>query len=170
MKVARSVAEILDDHVTLEVEGIDRMYLNVYVPALQRETGVASFFRYHRGLPFASSAVMLPISEAFIASIGAFVKAHHLPLIPFAKGQVASSPASSVYGNRSSSRLPLRYLHSPSRILFDASARSTGYRSNIFRGGHPRESRYRATRSCPACIRTSGESPNTRKIPNPCDH
>src|SRR5205085_11836609 len=40
MSVSRSVAEVLADHVTLEVEGIDRMYLNVYVPGLQREQGV----------------------------------------------------------------------------------------------------------------------------------
>jgi hypothetical protein len=43
MSVSRSVA--LADHVTLEVEGIDRMYLDVYVPGLQREQGVACFFR-----------------------------------------------------------------------------------------------------------------------------
>ena len=30
MSLPRSVAEVLADHVTLEVEGIDRMYLNVY--------------------------------------------------------------------------------------------------------------------------------------------
>ena len=41
MSVPRTVAEVLDEHVTLEVEGIDRMYLNVYVPQLQREQGVA---------------------------------------------------------------------------------------------------------------------------------
>ena len=34
MNLPRSVAKILDEHVTLEVEGIDRMYLNVYVPLL----------------------------------------------------------------------------------------------------------------------------------------
>jgi hypothetical protein len=43
MSLPRSVAEILREHVTLEIEGIDRMYLNVYVPQLQREGGVASF-------------------------------------------------------------------------------------------------------------------------------
>ena len=63
MSVPRSVAEVLADHVTLEVEGIDRMYLNVYVPQLQREGGVASFFRFHRGHQFASSALMDPISK-----------------------------------------------------------------------------------------------------------
>lgn len=32
MKIAQSVAEVLAEHVVLELEGIDRMYLNVYVP------------------------------------------------------------------------------------------------------------------------------------------
>ena len=40
MSVPRTVAAVLRDHVTLTVEGIDRMYLNVYVPQLQRELGV----------------------------------------------------------------------------------------------------------------------------------
>ena len=35
--IAQSVANILRDHVKLSVEGIDRMYLNVYVPRLQSE-------------------------------------------------------------------------------------------------------------------------------------
>ena len=65
MSLSRSVAEIL---VTLEIEGIDRMYLNVYVPALQRAGGVASFFRFHRGHPFASSALMDPITKATLRS------------------------------------------------------------------------------------------------------
>ena len=37
MSIPRSVADILRDHVSLEVEGIDRMYLNVYQPKLQTE-------------------------------------------------------------------------------------------------------------------------------------
>ena len=40
MTLARSVADVLSDHVTLEVECIDRMYLNLYVPKLQYEGGV----------------------------------------------------------------------------------------------------------------------------------
>ena len=32
MSIPRSVADVIQDHVTLEVEGIDRMYLNVYQP------------------------------------------------------------------------------------------------------------------------------------------
>ena len=62
MKIPHSVSEILSDHVTLEVESIDRMYLNVYVPQLQRELGLVSFLRYHRGYPIPSSAVFRPTS------------------------------------------------------------------------------------------------------------
>ena len=81
MGVARSVAEVLDGHVTLEVEGIDRMYLNVYVPQLQGEQGVASFFRFHRGHQFASSAPMDPISKTFVASPEAFARREQVPMI-----------------------------------------------------------------------------------------
>jgi hypothetical protein len=87
MSIARSVAEVLQDHVTLELESIDRLYLNVYVPKLQHELGVVSFFRFHRGHAFASSALMDPISKDFIAAIGRFVEARGIPVITFGKGQ-----------------------------------------------------------------------------------
>ena len=41
MKLPRSVAEVLPEHVVFELESIDRMYLNVYVPQLQRAGQVA---------------------------------------------------------------------------------------------------------------------------------
>ena len=43
MNLSRNVSEIIREHVTLEVESIDRMYLNVYQPQLQRELGVVGF-------------------------------------------------------------------------------------------------------------------------------
>ena len=39
MTVARTVADVLTEHVTLEVECIDRMFLNVYQPRLQHAGG-----------------------------------------------------------------------------------------------------------------------------------
>jgi hypothetical protein len=66
MTVTHSVAEVLNAHVELELECIDRMYLNVYVPQLQHDKGVVGFFRFHRGHTFASSALMKPISERFV--------------------------------------------------------------------------------------------------------
>ena len=87
MSVPRSVAEVLADHVTLEVEGIDRMYLNVYVPGLQREQGVVNFFRFHRGNQFVSSALMDPISKDFVAALEKYARQEKVPVIQFRKGQ-----------------------------------------------------------------------------------
>jgi hypothetical protein len=87
MTVPRSVADVLNEHVTLEVEGIDRMYLNVYQPCLQTDCGIAAFFRFHRGATFASSALMDPITKSFITVVDRFVEQKQIPLITFAKGQ-----------------------------------------------------------------------------------
>lgn len=69
MTLPRSAAEILREHVTLALECTERMYVNVHMPALQSENGMAAFFKLHRGYPVASSALMDPISKAFVAGI-----------------------------------------------------------------------------------------------------
>jgi hypothetical protein len=63
------------------------MYLNVYQPRLQHVNGVVWFFRGHRGATFASSALMDPISKAFVASIHRYCRDHDVPLVDFGKGQ-----------------------------------------------------------------------------------
>jgi hypothetical protein len=86
-QVARSVGEVLAKHVTLELESIDRMYLNLYVPMLQTEGGIAHFWREHRGYKFASSALMAPMTDAFVAAIEAFAGNEGVELITFSKKQ-----------------------------------------------------------------------------------
>jgi hypothetical protein len=85
--VAHSVAEIIKRHVRLTVEGIDRMYLNVYVPGLQYEHGVNRFFRYHRGQPLPSAALMNPMTRSFVAALEDFAARHEIPVVQFEKGQ-----------------------------------------------------------------------------------
>jgi hypothetical protein len=87
MTVARSVADVLDDHVGFEVESIDRMYLNVWQPRLAYGGGVQGFFVGHRGYHYASTALMDPMTKAFVADIHGFVAARGLELVSFAKGQ-----------------------------------------------------------------------------------
>src|SRR5487761_338107 len=87
MSITQNVATILKEHVTLEVEGIDRMYLNVYVPCLQWEQGVVGFFQRHLGQPVASSALMAPRTRDFVAALERFVKTHSIPVVEFRKGQ-----------------------------------------------------------------------------------
>jgi hypothetical protein len=81
------VGEVLADHVTFEVECIDRMYLNVYVPQLQYATGLVSYIRRHLGRPVASTVVLAPVSEAFIRAVRAFAADRQIPWVDFARGQ-----------------------------------------------------------------------------------
>ena len=87
MSVPDRVSDILAKHVTFELECIDRMYLNAYVPSLQIPEGAVSFFKRHLGYSFASSALMDPISKAFVAAIEAFALAEDVPMITFGKGE-----------------------------------------------------------------------------------
>ena len=63
------------------------MYLNVYVPPLQCECGVVKFFRSHRGHPFASSALMDPMTKSFVAGMERFAKQEQIPIVQFRTGQ-----------------------------------------------------------------------------------
>src|SRR6516164_7944546 len=85
--IAQSVAEIVSRHVKLTVEGIDRMYLNVYVPDLQYELGIVRFFRDHRGQPLPSAALMRPMTRSFVSKLEDFVARHDIPLVQFSAGQ-----------------------------------------------------------------------------------
>src|SRR5215831_12241745 len=69
MTLPHSVSEVLRDHVVLESESIDRMYLNVYVPQLQRVGGVVWYLRGHLGQRFASTATVAPKTVAFVARV-----------------------------------------------------------------------------------------------------
>src|SRR5215468_9508159 len=51
----RTVAEVLNDHVALELESLDRVYLNVYQPELQTLRAVFQFLRDHHGQGAVSS-------------------------------------------------------------------------------------------------------------------
>jgi hypothetical protein len=83
----QSVAEILRERVVLEVECLDRVYLNGYVPSLQTEGAVAKFIRDHLGLPIASTAAIAPMTEEFVRKVHAFAQAQHLDLVSFEKDQ-----------------------------------------------------------------------------------
>ncbi|MDR3455299.1 MAG: hypothetical protein P4L96_21260, partial [Rhodoferax sp.] len=87
MNDVRSVACVLGEHVTLEVESIDRLYLNVYVPKLQHVLGVHGFFREQRGAKVVSSVLMEPMTTAFVTSLERFAKQQGVPLITFLRGQ-----------------------------------------------------------------------------------
>ena len=87
MTLPRSAGDVLSDHVVFELESIDRMYCNLYVPQLQRAEGIVGFIRGHLGRPIASTSVIAPMSRDFVARLAAFADEHDIPRIDFAKGQ-----------------------------------------------------------------------------------
>ena len=87
MSVTLAVKDILDDHVVLTTEGIDRLYLNGYVPKLQMVEGVVGFFRRHRGEAFASTTLMDPMTRRFVDRVEQLALAEDIPLVTFAKGE-----------------------------------------------------------------------------------
>jgi hypothetical protein len=87
MTLPRTVADVLTDHVVFEVECIDRMYLNVYVPGLQYPAGLVAYVHRQLGLPIASTAPLANISDAFTTAMHRFARDQQVPWVDFAKGQ-----------------------------------------------------------------------------------
>jgi hypothetical protein len=87
MTLPRSVADVLADHVVFEVECIDRMYCNVYVPQLQHAGGLLGYIQRQLGLPIASTAPLGRITDAFSAAMRRFARDQQVPWVDFVKGQ-----------------------------------------------------------------------------------
>ena len=85
--VRKNVAEILTNHVTFELEAIDRMYLNAYVPSLQTGGGFVYFVKTQLGATVPSTTVVAPMSERFVKAIERFVETEGVDLVTFEKGQ-----------------------------------------------------------------------------------
>ena len=86
MKIAPSVAELQRENVVLELECIDRMYLNAYVPKLTSERGIAGYFRGFLGHRFASTKSAAGKSEGLVREIMKFVRREKIELVRFEKG------------------------------------------------------------------------------------
>jgi hypothetical protein len=81
-----TVNDILDGHVLLDIECLDRVYLNAYVPILQSSGQVVAFMTQHLGMPIPSPALMEKISTRFRRSVESFAAANGIPWIRFGKG------------------------------------------------------------------------------------
>lgn len=87
MTITHSLAQLQKEHVVMELECIDRMYLNAYVPQLTSEGGIAAFCRGYLGHRFASTKQAVAMTQTFVKSIEAFIQREGLELVRFAKGQ-----------------------------------------------------------------------------------
>jgi hypothetical protein len=67
------INEILKDHVTLDIQCIDRIYLNGYIPTLQTSGQLVNFL-HHRGYDIPSPAILSNMTTAYKAAVEAFAQ------------------------------------------------------------------------------------------------
>ena len=87
MSLSATVDDVLKSHVTLEVESIDRMYLNMFVPQLQIVGNAVNFFRKHRGQTMVTMKMMSSMTVAYREAVDQYVLRHDIPVIHFEKDQ-----------------------------------------------------------------------------------
>ena len=80
-----NVNEVLEGHVALEVESVDRLYLNAYVAKLQVPGQVARFLHDHLGLLLPSPAAFEKISNRFRRNVRRFAEGSGIPVLRLKK-------------------------------------------------------------------------------------
>jgi hypothetical protein len=80
-----TVSDLLTGHVGLDLECLDRIYLNAYVPILQSSGQVVAFLTQHLGYPLPSPALFDRIGRRFRAAVAAFAEDNRIPVVRFGK-------------------------------------------------------------------------------------
>jgi hypothetical protein len=80
-----TVNDVLDGHVALDLQCLDRIYLNAYIPRLQTSAQVVAFLSTHLGYPFPSPALFNQIGQRFRRAVAAYAQANDIPWVQFGK-------------------------------------------------------------------------------------
>ena len=75
-----TLTDIVAGHVSLAIDGFDRIYLNGWVPALQTSGQVAGWLGW-RGFPIASPAALGKISQGFRAAVRRYADGNDIPSV-----------------------------------------------------------------------------------------
>ena len=75
-----TVNDVLDGHVALDLQCLDRLYLHGYLGQLQVGGQVIQFLS-HRGYPVPSPACLQQIGDAFRRRVASFAGANHIPVV-----------------------------------------------------------------------------------------
>ncbi len=80
-----TVKEILTKKIGLDIECVDRVYLNGFVKYLQMAGGLITFIREQMGYPIPSPKVMRPFTEAYRKAVEQYAKERGLDIVSFEK-------------------------------------------------------------------------------------
>jgi hypothetical protein len=76
-----NINDVLDGHLVVDLQCLDRVYLNGYVPKLQVGGQVITFLTEHLGNRIASPALFKPIGERFSNAVRSFAQINGIPLL-----------------------------------------------------------------------------------------
>jgi len=76
-----NINDVLEGHVGLDIECVDRLYLNAYVPNLQVGGQVVRFITQRLGQPIPSAALLGRIGNRFRREVKAFAAARQIPIL-----------------------------------------------------------------------------------------
>jgi hypothetical protein len=86
-----TVNDLFEGHVGLDIECMDRIYLNGYVPNLQVGGQVAGFMTRHLGYPIPSPAIMEKIGTSFRRAVHRFAADNDVTMVRFGEGDERST-------------------------------------------------------------------------------
>jgi hypothetical protein len=76
-----NVNDVLDGHLVLDLECLDRVYLNGYVPKLQVGGQVVTFLTEHLGNPIPSPVLFKQIGNRFREAVRTFAETSSIPML-----------------------------------------------------------------------------------------
>jgi len=82
-----NINDLLGDHVTLEVECLDRIYLNGYIPTLQLPGQLVSFLVEHRKQKIPSPVLLHRMTQGFVQDVKGYAGENDIPIVHFERGQ-----------------------------------------------------------------------------------
>jgi len=85
MASVANINDVLEGHVALEIECVDRLYLNAYLPTMQVGGQVVRFLRGHLGYEIPSPALLAKIGNRFRAEVRAFARERGIPILQLKK-------------------------------------------------------------------------------------
>ena len=80
-----TIASLLRERVSLQVNSVDGIFLAGYIPKLQSEGQIVRFL-LDRGFPIPSPAALGKIGEAYVRAVQRFAARHGIPIVHFEKG------------------------------------------------------------------------------------
>jgi hypothetical protein len=82
-----TIAEIIPEKISLDIESVDRVYLNGYIPNLQMGGGVVNFIREQMKWPIPSPKAMYEMTAQFKQAVEAYAEAMGREIYTFSKGE-----------------------------------------------------------------------------------